>query len=100
MSISKENAMAIASSLSHREYFPSYCLVFWKGNTASNNRDADRTDIEVFAGAFGPAKLSFTRDEGSRLETTRRMLDLAFAAGESASKKQIRDLIGVKDQRS
>ena len=88
-------------AMSHRERFRTHSEVFWKDNAASDEEHADRVVIEVFAGAHGPVSLPFEWPAGrDDMRVVRRMLDLAFEAGEMHAKKQIRDALGVKDPRS
>jgi len=85
----------------HRRYGQSYSVCFWKGNSASDEDNATRVRLEVGAPGMPYPTFEFEwpgqKFELARLEDA---LAKAFERGTSAAKKEIRDVLGVRDPRS
>lgn len=86
----------------HTVYFPhnhqpAWCVVYWRGNTASGANHADRAVLKQFVPRLGYAELGeyVIPDASGQLVKMLNALGRAHAAGMSARSAQFRELLEV-----
>jgi len=88
--------MTITDAQPHRRYGSGYGVSFWRGNTASNEKDADRVVVATGAPGMPYPEMHFSLPaERHEFENLERMLEKAFAAGDANARQEIRSALGV-----
>jgi hypothetical protein len=85
----------------HRQRYNFCEVTYWKGNTASLS-GGDWTSCKVSPrGAYTHGEQSFANDEQGiyARDSLIRFLEKAYECGRSDAKREIRDVLGVKDPR-
>ena len=86
----------------HREFHKSFELYFWargeNGGTVAGTRD-DAVKVDLKSGPLSN-QISFLWPEQEReVQMIGWLLDRAFDRGDALARKEIRDVLGVKDPR-
>lgn len=92
--------MSISQDKPHRRHANGYGVSFWKGNTASNEEEADRA--VVYCGAPGTPYPEFVFSLPSQrheMETLERAFIKVFVSGAYSAKAEIRNVLGVPESR-
>lgn len=87
--------MAVAD---HSEFGPGYRLSFWLGHTAATRETADNCQIEGWPFAGTPVRFDWPREQ-TQVEDIKGLLLRAYEAGQHQAKKEIRDVLGIKEPR-
>lgn len=84
----------------HHRRERSHGVCFWNGNTAGNEDNATRAVVYLGPPGMPYPEFEFAWPEGRHaVEKFERALGKAFDRGVYAAKKEIRDVLGVKDPR-
>lgn len=83
----------------HRVYSPWSQRIYWNDNRACGVEEATVCVLQVGPDAFY-TNLEFAWPaDRSKVEKVERMLEAAYGLGQVAAKKEIRDVLGVKEPR-
>jgi hypothetical protein len=89
----------VSDPINHAEYYPWGRISFWRKNVAVG--DYSSADTMQFEVGFGLQieMIQFSWDETRKIEALKRALHNAFNSGEHNARQQIREALGVKEER-
>lgn len=86
----------------HRQFYPFCSITYWNGNSASSTAE-DWTHCKVTPlGAYTHGEQSFENSEKGiyARDTLLSFLDKVYELGRSHAKREIREVLGVKEPRA